>query len=114
MQSIRTIMVRHAMAAIIRVLLALPRVSGATEAEPSSLILKDLMTFNQLGSVLFIAAHPDDENTQLIAYLARGRGYRTGYLSLTRGEGGQDLIGPEIGDELGVIRTQELLAARRT
>jgi len=60
-----------------------------------------------------IAAHPDDENTALLAYLARGRKVRTGYLSLTRGEGGQNLIGPEQGDALGVIRTEELLAARR-
>ncbi len=60
-----------------------------------------------------IAAHPDDENTALLAYFARGRNLRTGYLSLTRGEGGQNLIGPEQGDLLGVIRTQELLAARK-
>ena len=66
-----------------------------------------------MGSVLYIAAHPDDENTRLIAYLSRGRGYRTGYLSLTRGDGGQNLIGPELGAELGVVRTQELLAARQ-
>ena len=66
-----------------------------------------------VGSALMIAAHPDDENTALLAYLARGRKVRTGYLSLTRGEGGQNLIGPEQGDALGVIRTQELLAARR-
>ena len=60
-----------------------------------------------------IAAHPDDENTAVLAYLARGRHVRTGYLSLTRGEGGQNLIGSEQGDLLGLIRTQELLAARR-
>ncbi|HEY2844772.1 MAG TPA: PIG-L family deacetylase, partial [Bryobacteraceae bacterium] len=66
-----------------------------------------------VGSVLMIAAHPDDENTALLVYLARGRHLRTGYLSLTRGEGGQNLIGSEQGDQLGVIRTQELLAARR-
>lgn len=60
-----------------------------------------------------IAAHPDDENTALLAYFARGRSVRTGYLSLTRGEGGQNLIGPQQGEQLGVIRTQELLAARR-
>ena len=66
-----------------------------------------------LGRVLMIAAHPDDENTAVLAYFARGRKLRTGYLSLTRGEGGQNLIGSEQGDELGVIRTQELLAARR-
>ena len=60
-----------------------------------------------------IAAHPDDENTALLAWLSRGRKVRTGYLSLTRGEGGQNLIGSEQGAQLGVIRTQELLAARR-
>ncbi len=60
-----------------------------------------------------IAAHPDDENTAVLAYFARGRSMRTGYLSLTRGDGGQNLIGPQQGDLLGVIRTQELLAARR-
>ncbi len=72
-----------------------------------------LHKLNVLGSVLMIAAHPDDENTALLAYCARGRSLRTGYLSLTRGEGGQNLIGPQQGDLLGVIRTQELLAARR-
>lgn len=65
------------------------------------------------GSVLYIAAHPDDENTRLLTYLAKERMYRTGYLSLTRGDGGQNLIGQEQGIELGLIRTQELLAARR-
>ena len=88
--------------------------ASAQEPPPSaSMILQELRAFRECGSVLYIAAHPDDENTQFLAYLARGRGVRTGYLSLTRGEGGQDLIGPEIGDPLGVIRTQELLAARR-
>ncbi len=66
-----------------------------------------------LGSVLLIAAHPDDENTAILAYYARGRHMRTGYLSLTRGEGGQNLIGSEQGDLLGLIRSHELLAARR-
>jgi len=59
-----------------------------------------------------IAAHPDDENNPVLAYLSRGRHLRTAYLSATRGEGGQNLIGPEQGDMLGIIRTQELLAAR--
>src|SRR5438045_179289 len=72
-----------------------------------------LEKLNVVGSVLMIAAHPDDENTALLAYFARGRKLRTAYLSATRGEGGQNLIGPEQGDLLGVIRTQELLAARR-
>jgi LmbE family N-acetylglucosaminyl deacetylase len=76
-------------------------------------IAQELRSFREFGSVLYVAAHPDDENTQLIAYLARGRAYRTAYLSLTRGDGGQNVIGPEFGDLLGVIRTQELLAARR-
>ncbi len=68
---------------------------------------------NVLGSVLYIAAHPDDENNALLAYLAKDRKLRTGYLSLTRGDGGQNLVGTEQGDMLGVLRTQELLAARR-
>jgi LmbE family N-acetylglucosaminyl deacetylase len=65
------------------------------------------------GSVLMIAAHPDDENTGLISYLARGRKVRTAYLSLTRGEGGQNVIGPEQGADLGILRTEELLQSRR-
>ncbi len=90
-------------------------ISRGCAAEPMTPqdTLRALRAFRELGSVLYVAAHPDDENTQLIAYLARGRGYRTAYLSLTRGDGGQNVIGPEIFEELGVIRTQELLAARR-
>ncbi|HLM54604.1 MAG TPA: PIG-L family deacetylase, partial [Pyrinomonadaceae bacterium] len=66
-----------------------------------------------VGSVLYVGAHPDDENTAMLAYLANERGARTAYLSVTRGEGGQNLIGSEKGELLGLIRTQELLAARR-
>ena len=66
-----------------------------------------------LGTVLYVAAHPDDENTRLLAYLSKEKLYRTGYMSMTRGDGGQNLIGDEQGIELGLIRTQELLAARR-
>lgn len=66
-----------------------------------------------LGNVLYLAAHPDDENTRFISYSANERLYNTAYLSLTRGDGGQNLVGPEISEELGIIRTQELLAARR-
>ncbi|MDB5155116.1 MAG: LmbE family protein, partial [Mucilaginibacter sp.] len=66
-----------------------------------------------LGSVLYVAAHPDDENTRLLAYLAQEKHFRTGYLSMTRGDGGQNLIGNEQGELLGLIRTQELLAARK-
>lgn len=76
-------------------------------------ILQDLRSFNTVATVLHVAAHPDDERTQLITYLARGRGYRTAYLSITRGDGGQNEIGPEFDEKLGVARTQELLAARR-
>jgi LmbE family N-acetylglucosaminyl deacetylase len=76
-------------------------------------IRERLDQLNTLGSVMMIGAHPDDENTALLAYFARGRHLRAAYLSLTRGEGGQNLIGSEQGDALGVIRTQELLAARR-
>ncbi len=79
----------------------------------SSEILLQLKKLNVLSSVLYIAAHPDDENTRLLAYLANEKLYRTGYLSLTRGDGGQNLIGDEQGVDLGLIRTQELLAARR-
>jgi LmbE family N-acetylglucosaminyl deacetylase len=82
-------------------------------ASPSPAVLQDLRCFREMGSVLHIAAHPDDENTQLLAYLARGRGYRTAYLSLTRGDGGQNVLGSDFGEKLGVARTQELLAARR-
>jgi LmbE family N-acetylglucosaminyl deacetylase len=66
-----------------------------------------------LGSVLFVAAHPDDENTAMLTWLENEKLVRAGYLSLTRGDGGQNLVGDEQGDLLGVIRTQELLAARR-
>ncbi|GAA4336061.1 PIG-L family deacetylase [Mucilaginibacter gynuensis] len=76
-------------------------------------IKQDLKKLNVLGSVLYVAAHPDDENTRLLAYLANEKHYRTGYLSLTRGDGGQNLIGNEQSELLGLIRTQELLAARR-
>ena len=72
-----------------------------------------LNKLNTLGSVLYLAAHPDDENTRLIAYLANERLVRTGYLSLTRGDGGQNLIGTEKGPLMGVVRTQELLEARK-
>lgn len=82
-----------------------PKSSGEIQ-----LALKHMLS---LGSVLYIAAHPDDENNRLIAYYAKEKGYRTAYLSLTRGDGGQNLIGDEKGDLLGLLRTQELLAARR-
>jgi LmbE family N-acetylglucosaminyl deacetylase len=76
-------------------------------------IYLQLKKLKVLGSVLYIAAHPDDENNTLLPYLAKEKMYRTAYLSLTRGEGGQNLIGSEQGVDLGLIRTQELLAARK-
>ncbi len=78
----------------------------------AELLLK-IKKLNFLGSVLYVAAHPDDENTRLIAYYSNEKLANTAYLSLTRGDGGQNLIGPEIREGLGVIRTQELLAARK-
>jgi LmbE family N-acetylglucosaminyl deacetylase len=87
--------------------------SRAAELPVDPDILQQLRSFATMGSVLYIGAHPDDENTRVITYLARGRGYRTAYLSLTRGDGGQNLLGPQFGEQLGVARTQELLAARR-
>mgnify|MGYP002399853717 CR=1 FL=1 len=79
----------------------------------SSELYEGIQKLNFLGSVLYLAAHPDDENTRLISYLSNETKARTAYLSMTRGDGGQNLIGPEIEELLGVIRTQELLAARR-
>ena len=80
----------------------------------ASEIYHNLKKLNFLGSAMYVAAHPDDENTRLISYLVNDVHARTAYLSLTRGDGGQNLIGPEIRELLGVIRTQELQEARRT
>jgi LmbE family N-acetylglucosaminyl deacetylase len=87
--------------------------SQSPKTYSSSQIFEQIKKLNVLGSVLYVAAHPDDENTRLLAYLANDKLYRTGYLAMTRGDGGQNLIGDEQGIELGLIRTQELLAARR-
>ena len=73
-------------------------VGHAAEPPTGPAILQQLRSFATMGSVLYVAAHPDDENTQVITYLARGRGYRTAYLSLTRGDGGQNLLGPQLGE----------------
>ena len=75
-------------------------------------LLRDLDRTIALGTVLYIAAHPDDENTRLLAYLVNEKHLRAAYLSVTRGDGGQNLIGSEQGPLLGLIRTQELLGAR--
>ncbi len=92
----------------------LSRLYAQPVSEPNSgEIMLALKKLNILGSVLYIAAHPDDENTALLTYFSSGKLLRTGYLSLTRGDGGQNLIGSEQGELLGLIRTQELLDARR-
>ena len=112
-------MISHMMKFRISIWLALVAVMPFTSVAQSPRTLTSAEIFagiqrlKVLGSVLYVAAHPDDENTRLLACLARERHLRTGYLSLTRGDGGQNLIGDEQGIELGLIRTQELLAARR-
>ena len=98
-----------------QLLLSLPITvfSQAPQSWSSADMYLALRKLNVLGSVLYVAAHPDDENTRLITYFSKDKLYRTGYLSLTRGDGGQNLIGDEQGMELGWRRTQDLLAARR-
>src|SRR5688572_16660898 len=97
---------------------ALLLIPFATFSQPyqqphSSQIKLKLRKLNFLGAVLYVAAHPDDENTDIISYLSNEKLAATAYLSMTRGDGGQNLLGPEMRDLLGLIRTQELLAARR-
>lgn len=96
----------------VRALLFLAALAPAAQGASVDTLL-GIERLQRLGSVLMIGAHPDDEYTALLAYMARGAKYRTAYLSLTRGEGGQNLIGPEQGEAMGLIRTHELLAARR-
>lgn len=91
---------------------ATPFVAGAQERGAAA-VDQLVRSLSVTGRVLMVAAHPDDEDTRLIAWLSRGRGVETAYLSLTRGDGGQNLIGNELGEALGAIRTEELLAARR-
>ena len=94
-------------------LLALPGLQAQAPVRDAADLQKQLDHLQTVGSVLYVAAHPDDENTAVLATLVKGRHLRTAYLSLTRGGGGQDLIGPELGDGLAAIRTPELRAARR-
>jgi LmbE family N-acetylglucosaminyl deacetylase len=100
---------------ILLVLACLPLLTHAQakKAETTAELYHRLQKLNFLGTAMYVAAHPDDENTRLIAYLSNQTKARTTYLSLTRGDGGQNLIGPELKESLGVLRTQELLAARR-
>ncbi|MCH7408360.1 PIG-L family deacetylase [Belliella sp. DSM 111904] len=88
--------------------------SFAFAQNPSSKLYHELLKLQETKRILFVAAHPDDENTRLISYLANGEHAQVAYLSLTRGDGGQNLIGKELGVPLGLIRTHELLRARET
>ena len=90
-----------------------PLRAGDTLPSSPQAIQAELKSFATVATVLYVAAHPDDESNGLLAQLARGRGFRTAYLSATRGDGGQNEIGPEFGEKLGLARTHELLAARR-
>src|SRR5436190_19474187 len=108
-------------AAVVVAILAVAGTARSTDAPPllppeqmnASEIQLALQKLNVLGRVLYIAAHPDDENTNLMAFWANGSLYDAAYLSVTRGDGGQNILGPELGERLGVIRTEELLDARR-
>ncbi len=102
----------RAFASAILLSMLTPSLATALEPWPSGRLELELEKLRVLGSVLYVAAHPDDENTTLIAYLANEAKVRTTYLSLTRGDGGQNLVGADLGEKLGLIRTQELLAAR--
>ena len=108
----RTLVALSARALAVMILIAPPAVLGAQERGASATD-QFVRGATVTSRVMMIAAHPDDEDTQLIAYLARGKRVETAYLSLTRGDGGQNLIGNELGEALGAIRTEELLAARR-
>jgi LmbE family N-acetylglucosaminyl deacetylase len=108
-------------AVIMVALLAIATTANSADVPPllspeqmsASEIQGALEKLNVLGRVLYIAAHPDDENTNLMAFWANGSLYDAAYLSITRGDGGQNILGPELGERLGVIRTEELLDARR-
>jgi len=99
---------------LVSFLITIPSFSQTPLKPNAAEIYESIEELNFLGSVLYLAAHPDDENTRLISYFANNVHARTAYLSITRGDGGQNLIGPEIRELLGVIRTNELLKARAT
>jgi LmbE family N-acetylglucosaminyl deacetylase len=106
---------KKCLAVVFGLSLLLPMSARAQQGQiPNAVELEiALHKLNVLGSALFIGAHPDDENSSVLAYLSKGRNLRTAYLSVTRGEGGQNLIGSEKGAEIGLLRTQELMSARR-
>src|SRR6185295_10915835 len=96
---------------VVGILLGFGSGRGAETATttPPAVIQEELRQFRAFGTVLMVAAHPDDESRPLLAFLSKSLNLRTGYLSINRGDGGQNEIGPEFGEKLGVIRTQELL-----
>lgn len=105
---------RQYLIVFVTLLFSIPNVLAQAPKEGTSAeIYHSIQKLNFLGKALYVAAHPDDENTRLISYLSNNTKAKTAYLSLTRGDGGQNLIGPELRELLGVLRTQELLAARR-
>jgi LmbE family N-acetylglucosaminyl deacetylase len=110
---VQSIFVLASTVAIDRTVRSVATAAGPPPQPTAAQIALGLRKLGVVGGVLYVAAHPDDENSALLAYLANGARVRTGYLSITRGDGGQNLIGSEQGPALGLIRTQELLAARR-
>lgn len=104
---------KHFFLCLLALVLCVPVQAQTPARTDATELYTALQKLQVLGSALFVAAHPDDENTRMISYLSNHRKVKTTYLSITRGDGGQNLIGPEIEELLGVIRTQELLAARR-
>ena len=107
-------MTRQIRTLVLLILTSVTLVAQAPRKLNSSDIYHEIEKLNFLGTVLYLAAHPDDENTRMISYFSNQVHARTAYLSITRGDGGQNLIGPEIRELLGVIRTNELLRARQT
>ncbi|HLP28527.1 MAG TPA: PIG-L family deacetylase [Candidatus Didemnitutus sp.] len=106
-------MTRQLLALALGIVTVVTMQAQAVRPKPSTRIYGDLQRLRSLTSVLYVAAHPDDENTRLLSWLATGRHIRTAYLSITRGDGGQNIIGSEQGASLGLIRTYELLEARK-
>src|SRR5262245_65763159 len=113
MLSIRTALVAVAIAVLLTIAHAAVPAAEISEDRGAMGLSQALQRLDVVGSVLHTGAHPDDENSALVAWLARGQGVRTAYLSATRGEGGVNLIGRELFEALGVIRTEELYGARR-
>jgi LmbE family N-acetylglucosaminyl deacetylase len=111
MHSTQSILIRHVLL-LITLLFSVASFAQKPVKPNASDILQSIKKLNVLGSVLYVAAHPDDENQRFISYCSNEKLYNVSYLSLTRGDGGQNLVGPELRELLGVLRTEELLMAR--